>query len=469
MKTAFCTHCSDDWYEPVGCYKLEQSLRRFHPEIPFFRFGSKEIAEQLRAEPRLHWDVMIPIWGKLLAREYDLVVHFDADSIVTGHLTELLSGDFEVAGVRNNDDFGDLQMSCRNVTADQYLNCGLVAARSVNFWDEWYHENFASAHTYPVAENDVFNQIFYSGRYESRVLDAPNADCYYGHAALRSRWKEIELRDDRLYLRGKQVKVLHEAGGHHLPKLRLVGEFADDVLRWLFRLTNSPYIVDSSGQLCGLGHPHLVNLFFERSSHLSAVIREVNESTRLLEKLRQYGTVVDVGAHVGAFSAFISPSAKEVIACEPHPEFQKLLAMTTVHAGLRNVKLCGKAIWTRSGTKRLHLCPSNSTMASLVKTSAHGGESIGVPTVSVADLLEEYGCDTIDLLKMDIEGGEDAVVGDGSFDVVSARVRSAWIECHPIPTAGLSREDVANRVATKLQVLGFRIERVGDHVYAEQR
>src|SRR5258706_5889535 len=105
MKAVFFTHCSDDWYEPVGCYKLEQSVKHFHPEIPFIRFGTEEIDEQVRLHPGLHWDIMIPIWGQLLADEYDLVVHFDADSIVTGRLDEILGGDYEVAGVRNNDDF----------------------------------------------------------------------------------------------------------------------------------------------------------------------------------------------------------------------------------------------------------------------------------------------------------------------------------------------------------------------------
>src|SRR5258707_1278112 len=102
MNTVFYTHCTDDWYEPVGCYKLEQSLKRFYPDIAFVRYGSAEIFEQMRLQPGLHWDIMIPVWGKMLAKDYDLVVHFDADSVVTGMLDDVLAGDYEVAGVRNN-------------------------------------------------------------------------------------------------------------------------------------------------------------------------------------------------------------------------------------------------------------------------------------------------------------------------------------------------------------------------------
>src|SRR5579864_2420165 len=105
MKTAFFTHCSDDWYEPVGCYKLEQSLKRLHPEIPFIRFGSAAIAEQRQRDPALHWDIMIPVWGRLLSTEFDLLIHFDADSVVAGRLDEVLEGDYDIAAVRNNDDF----------------------------------------------------------------------------------------------------------------------------------------------------------------------------------------------------------------------------------------------------------------------------------------------------------------------------------------------------------------------------
>ena len=79
---------------------------------------------------------MIPFWGQKLAQDFDPVIHLDADSIVVDSLPELLRGDFDVAGVRNNDDFGDLSFTCPGVPVHEYMNCGLVAATHRQFWDD---------------------------------------------------------------------------------------------------------------------------------------------------------------------------------------------------------------------------------------------------------------------------------------------------------------------------------------------
>ena len=87
---------------------------------------------------------MIPFWGQKLAQDFDLVIHLDADSIVVDSLPELLWGDFDVAGVRNNDDFGDPNFTCPGVAVHEYMNCGLVAATHRQFWDDWLSANLES-------------------------------------------------------------------------------------------------------------------------------------------------------------------------------------------------------------------------------------------------------------------------------------------------------------------------------------
>jgi len=468
MRTVFYTHCTDDWYEPSGCYKLEQSLKRFHADIPFVRFGSKEIEEQKRQEPRLHWDIMIPIWGKILSKDFDLVVHFDADSIVTCSLEELLAGDYDIAGVRNNDDFGDLRMSCQNISPNDYLNCGLVGSTRPEFWEEWHAANLATAHQYSLAENDVFNQLFYGGRYKTKVLDRPDANCYYGITANPSRWQEIELNNDMIFLHGKQVKVLHRAGGHFLPKLPLIGQFRQDVIGWLFRVTDSPYVTDAIGRLRGLGHPRLIKAYFDATSYLPFVIQAINKMEIVRRKIRPCDVILDLGGHAGLFSVVVSPIAKRVIACEPYPEYHNIFKDTMSHLGITNVELCRKAAWITSEQASLLLCNTNSTMHSLVRTGVAASESVIVETITIDDLMDSYNIEDVDLLKVDIEGGELTLLLDDSFTRTAARIKSIWVECHAISPICMSCDDVQRKISDRLTSLGYSVESGEGELYASR-
>ena len=89
MKVAFCTHVSDNWYYSVGAHKLSQSLKHFHPEIDFYCFGDKQLNELFSIHPNVNWNTVHPFVSYQLIDQYDMVVHFDADSMIVGKLDEL--------------------------------------------------------------------------------------------------------------------------------------------------------------------------------------------------------------------------------------------------------------------------------------------------------------------------------------------------------------------------------------------
>lgn len=235
MKTLFVTHVSDDWYESVGASKLVASAKYFHPEIPFYVFGTKEIEELFKIHPNVNWNTLQPFTTIHGLNEFDMVVHFDADSMIVGKLDELLSEDnlkYDVIGVRNNNDFGqagkDNLITQENIPVEKYLNAGLVGCTNKDFLEVWCAMNINFANREPFQEQSILNHLSYSvdRDIKTKVLDPIESNVHYGISGLFGTethwdsWKEIFLNENKeLILRNKTVKVLHHAGGHQKNKL----------------------------------------------------------------------------------------------------------------------------------------------------------------------------------------------------------------------------------------------------------
>jgi hypothetical protein len=228
MKTVFFTHVSDDWFDPIGAAKFIASAAYTHADIPLVVFKSVDINAEFAADASLNWNNLIPVFGQKLCDKYDLVVHFDADSVILSRLDELLACDYDVAGT--------LDIVHWEKKYPVYLNCGLVAASCPDFWAEWRKLNYAFADHLPHYEQDVWNYLFHCGKYRGKVLDDQN--CFYGlssdvHGNNKENGKNVELRRDGIYIRGRKIKVIHHATGHTLPKLDLHNWFDPRIYQYL--------------------------------------------------------------------------------------------------------------------------------------------------------------------------------------------------------------------------------------------
>lgn len=252
-KIIFESHCGDECYEDIGARKLKNSLAHFHPDIELHIFGDAEIAEFKKTYPWLGWANMDPILCGKLAEDHDLVIHIDADSIVTGKLVDVLSADFDIAGVRNNNDAGmasglgaTFGTHIPGIDARwQYLNAGLVASTSKEFWKDFLHHNEHDAAT-GFGEQDVWNRLFWSGKYKAKLLDPKESNVYYGVAQqlprpgqpMQDAWRQMYMKDGSLYFKDKIVKIIHNAGGFGLPKLQYQNWVEPDVKEFLDHITN---------------------------------------------------------------------------------------------------------------------------------------------------------------------------------------------------------------------------------------
>lgn len=148
--------------------------------------------------------------------------------------------------------------------------------------------------------------------------------------------------------------------------------------------------------------------------------------------------VVDVGAHVGYFTAYAASAHPDVrvASFEPAPESRERLHETLKLNGLESrVKVLPLAVAGSAGLRRLlvHDLPERN---SLLEESPPEGDAIrarvDVETVDLGGALALSGFEACDLLKMDCEGAEYEIL-DAATDDDLRRFRRMVIEYHEGP------------------------------------
>jgi len=120
--------------------------------------------------------------------------------------------------------------------------------------------------------------------------------------------------------------------------------------------------------------------------------------------------ILDCGANVGLASLFfhrLYPAAR-ITAYEADPAIFEMLRANLGTNGAGAVEVRHAALWTSTGTLTFQCEGSDSGMIGTLP-GAIDGRSTTVPSLRLRDLLEQG---PIDLLKLDIEGAEDAVLTD---------------------------------------------------------
>jgi FkbM family methyltransferase len=159
--------------------------------------------------------------------------------------------------------------------------------------------------------------------------------------------------------------------------------------------------------------------------------------------------IVDLGGHLGYFGVFVLsryPDA-HVLAFEPEPEHARLLRSCIAINGLDiRWRLVEAAAYTEDAT--LSFAGSRSVASHI---SHLGGESDDVIPVSARDVFPHL--NHVDLLKIDIEGGEWALLFDDRFG--EALPGAIVLEYH----SGGCPGDNPKRTATdRLEELGYHVD-----------
>lgn len=273
MKFAFVTHCETRLFESFGCKKLLNSFKYFHPDIEIIHLNELDINRIIAQNPGFCLYSFMPL-TMLEAKKRtnaDVVIHLDADSIVLDELKEILLGDYDVAGVRNNcDNFIQNESVNRpypikNLPNHLYLNCGCVAVKNENFLYDWYNlnksiiKNHGKINHIKGVENDTFNIIFHtqSKKYKTKILDPLGGNCFYGPSSIISNyskpcpesvkdygmyhwqsWMDIKLNNGKPELYGKKIPLIHHCFGGGVKQTKLSYDlFNADFAEYLKKIT----------------------------------------------------------------------------------------------------------------------------------------------------------------------------------------------------------------------------------------
>jgi len=183
-------------------------------------------------------------------------------------------------------------------------------------------------------------------------------------------------------------------------------------------------------------------------------------TTNLFKQLATKGmNCIDIGAHVGYFTllmAGLAGNSGRVLAFEPAAENYNLLVANIKLNNFKNVSAIQKAVSDRTGQAKLYLNELNSGENTLYGHGNDYTESIAVHTVSIDEFLhgETY---PVDIIKIDVEGGELAVLSGMTKTCRLSDNLKLLIEFNP-PLLQQSNTDMAE-YWDKLIELGFK------HIY----
>lgn len=123
-------------------------------------------------------------------------------------------------------------------------------------------------------------------------------------------------------------------------------------------------------------------------------------------------TVIDVGAHIGTFSLLaLKRGAKKVIAIEPDPD--SFMILTKHLTNFSNIVFYNKALW-KNNTDELNLCSPSENLPTHFRALEENAKKTyrvcrKAKPITLAQIIAEQQLEKIDLLKIDIEGGEKEV------------------------------------------------------------
>lgn len=216
MKSVAFTCVDDNLFYPEGTHIMINSFKKAHPDIPLVVFR-QDTVDKLFKEKNINWYQAKPFFAELLEDKYDLIVNIDADHIILDRMTEVFDNvDYEVGFPWNFNDYENASFG--NITEKMYVQAGMVASTSHEFWAKWREMN-KEAMEYLRKENDIVNLLVYNEMPQLKLKIFDFKKNYYGCKSL-GREPEFRINEEgKTICRGEQVIAYHFARGGQFPKL----------------------------------------------------------------------------------------------------------------------------------------------------------------------------------------------------------------------------------------------------------
>lgn len=183
-------------------------------------------------------------------------------------------------------------------------------------------------------------------------------------------------------------------------------------------------------------------------------------------ELEKGDIVVDVGAHIGAFSvkaAKIVGKKGKVVAIEPEVNNLSFLRRNIEANELRNVTIVPIGIWSGRGELKLNLSTYRTGQHSFYRDRCYGTKDAGefeeVEVDTLDNMLRELGVKKVDFIKIDVEGAEIEVL-KGMDEALRNSVNLAIAAYHFV-----DGKETYKTIVPSLRERGFEVHREGGIVY----
>ena len=146
--------------------------------------------------------------------------------------------------------------------------------------------------------------------------------------------------------------------------------------------------------------------------------------------------IIDGGANIGMSALYFArrfPKAS-ILAIEPDPANCALLQHNT--RDQKGVEAIQAGLWSQSGHLRIKDRSADANAFQVEWTESPTADSM--PAVSIAELLEKSGRQTIDILKLDVEGAEKELFQSG-YDAWLPKTKLLIVELHDRMVPGCSK------------------------------
>lgn len=174
--------------------------------------------------------------------------------------------------------------------------------------------------------------------------------------------------------------------------------------------------------------------------------------------------VLDIGANIGYITCYILqavPNSK-VVALEPQQMVFKMLKHNAQRLASDRVATLPVAVSDRCGKGRLHSPQGNTGGAGIVNDVHLGHTALAVEQVELIDgitLVAKSGFDRIDMIKIDVEGHEGAVIRGLKSTIAIQRPRLIVFECNEHLTE-------THEIAAMLSSIGYAVYGIEKRIFS---
>lgn len=220
---------------------------------------------------------------------------------------------------------------------------------------------------------------------------------------------------------------------------------------------------DISGNLIDLSASQkFVEHAYAQHSCVDAIVQQFDNDFYYFLRDQEELNIIDLGANVGLFSLYTSPVAEKIFAVEPTPSHFALLNELVELTGKQNIECHQLAIGVTDGEADFHIHEGNSTMNSFVKhrTNHHSDISVKVKTQTLNSFIDFLNLDSnVGFVKMDIEGFENEVIFEPSFEDAIKKIDAMYVEVHDFDEQGKMNQNF-NKIKERFLSWGKSVDKL---------